>query len=113
MLHSEAKQCSQTALSPCDERRGAVGRTDSPGGGPLQAQRCALAVSATLRPRVLLLDEPTAALDAETVLLVEAFLKACGAALVWVSHDPAQPVRVGGRVVAFPPGSTPAAALPV
>jgi len=28
---------------------------------------------------------------------VEGVLRGCGAALLWVSHDPAQPARVGGR----------------
>lgn len=35
---------------------------------------------------------------------VEAVLKGCGAALVWVSHDPGQPARVGGRVLNLPLG---------
>ena len=32
-------------------------------------------------------------------------LRSCGAALVWVSHDDAQPSRVGGRVLQLPLGS--------
>ena len=64
-----------------------------------QAQRCQLAVGSALRPRVLLLDEPTSALDASAVLLTEAHLRGCGAALVWVTHDDRQPGRVGGRVL--------------
>ena len=36
---------------------------------------------------------------------VEAVLKGCGAALVWVSHDPGQPGRVGGRVLNLPLGN--------
>lgn len=36
---------------------------------------------------------------------VEAVLRGCGAALVWVSHDPQQPGRVGGRVLNLPLGN--------
>lgn len=70
-----------------------------------QAQRAQLAVAVALRPDVLLLDEPTSALDADSALRVEAALKECGAAIVWVSHDPMQPKRVGGRVLRLPEGS--------
>lgn len=68
-----------------------------------QAARAALAISLALRPSVLLLDEPTAACDPVAAAKVEQALKASGAALVWVSHDPEQPRRVGGRVLPFPP----------
>jgi len=68
-----------------------------------QAARAALAISLALRPAVLLLDEPTAACDPVAAVRVEEALKASGAALIWVSHDPEQPKRVGGRVLAFPP----------
>ena len=74
-----------------------------------QAQRGQLAIGVALRPDVLLLDEPTSALDAESVRLAEAHLKGCGSAVVWVTHDPGQPARVGGRVVQFPPPSAAAA----
>ena len=66
-----------------------------------QAARAALAVALALAPSVLLLDEPTAALDSESVAAAEALLTtaaASGMTLIWVSHDPAQPARVGGRV---------------
>lgn len=36
---------------------------------------------------------------------VEAVIQGCGAAVVWVSHDPGQPGRVGGRVLNLPLGS--------
>lgn len=39
-------------------------------------------------------------------------LKSCGAALVWVSHDPGQPGRVGGRVLSLPLGNESAAVTP-
>jgi ABC-type iron transport system FetAB ATPase subunit len=53
------------------------------------------------RPRVLLLDEPTASLDPAAVRRVEAVLLSYriehDAAILWVSHDPAQAERVGER----------------
>ena len=39
-------------------------------------------------------------------------LRTCGAALVWVSHDDAQPSRVGGRVLQLPLGSEVAPCAP-
>lgn len=49
------------------------------------------------RPEVLLLDEPTAPLDAEATDKVEALLRrelAVGKAIILVSHDPAQVTRM-------------------
>lgn len=69
-----------------------------------QAQRVVIAVAVALKPDVLLLDEPTSALDPESARFTEAVFKECGAACVWVSHDPGQPGRVGGRVLELPSG---------
>ncbi|KAI3436587.1 hypothetical protein D9Q98_006004 [Chlorella vulgaris] len=77
-----------------------------------QAQRLQLAIAIALRPLVLLLDEPTSALDTESTRRVEAVLKGCGAALIWVSHDPGQPGRVGGRVLTLPLGNESAVLTP-
>jgi putative ABC transport system ATP-binding protein len=77
-----------------------------------QAARAALAIALALRPSVLLLDEPTAACDAAAASAVEAALVRCGAALVWVSHDAAQPARVGGRVLALTPSQLPSPSAP-
>ncbi|HSO18612.1 MAG TPA: ATP-binding cassette domain-containing protein [Desulfosarcina sp.] len=53
------------------------------------------------RPRVLLLDEPTANLDSENAFRVEALIRkyrlANEAAVLWVSHDPRQIERVATR----------------
>jgi ABC-type iron transport system FetAB ATPase subunit len=69
-----------------------------------QAQRVQIAIAVALSPSFLLLDEPTSALDVESARRVEKVLKACGSGLVWVSHDPNQPGRVGGKVLELPSG---------
>ncbi len=51
-----------------------------------------------LKPPVLLLDEPTGALDPESTLAVEAYLKeaaAAGTAVLLVTHEPEQVERLG------------------
>ncbi|GAB0489279.1 hypothetical protein MMPV_000496 [Pyropia vietnamensis] len=71
-----------------------------------EAARAALAVCLATRPEVLLLDEVTASVDPVGTRRVEravAAAAAAGAAVVWVSHDEAQPARVGGRLLRFPP----------
>jgi ABC-type iron transport system FetAB ATPase subunit len=66
-----------------------------------ERQRFALLRLLANRPCVLLLDEPTANLDPDNVARVEQlvadYMAAEGAAVLWVSHDPAQTIRVGGR----------------
>ena len=68
-----------------------------------EAQIVALLRAIQLDPAVLLLDEPTASLDAASARAVEGlldrwFLAAHGRnALVWVSHDPDQADRVARR----------------
>lgn len=66
-----------------------------------ELQRLALLRLLTNQPAVLLLDEPTASLDAENVERVEALVKQYreqhNAAVLWVSHDKAQAKRVASR----------------
>lgn len=65
-----------------------------------EAQLVCLMRVLQLQPRVLLLDEPTAALDPQTAAAAEALLTAWYAAApqqrawVWISHSPEQQARV-------------------
>ena len=65
-----------------------------------ERQRMALLRSLAMRPRVLLLDEPTAALDSDSIQLVETLLReqlAAGLALVLVTHSEEQAERLADR----------------
>lgn len=67
-----------------------------------ERQRLALVRALMQEPEILLLDEPTAALDEASRDAVEAVLKArreAGMAMLWVTHDPEQARRVASRVV--------------
>ena len=59
-----------------------------------EAQRANLAIAIALKPKILLLDEPTSACDAETTLLVEVTLRKFTGALLLVTHDAEQAARL-------------------
>jgi ABC-type iron transport system FetAB ATPase subunit len=65
-----------------------------------ERQRLALVRMLGLKPRVLLLDEPTANLDrvsqARVETLIRDYLERNDAIALWVSHDPEQRKRLGG-----------------
>ncbi|MGZ5183226.1 MAG: ABC transporter ATP-binding protein [Ramlibacter sp.] len=66
-----------------------------------ERQRLALVRSLARRPAVLLLDEPTAALDPASVARVEALLRASlggGMAMLIVTHAVEQAQRLAGRI---------------
>jgi len=65
-----------------------------------ERQRWALIRAVVRHPRVLLLDEPTGALDQNSVERVEQFLRRQveqGTILILVTHDPGLAERMGGR----------------
>ncbi len=69
-----------------------------------ERQRLALIRALQRDPRVLLLDEPTAALDPEATRAVERLIaerQATGTSVLWVTHDRSQTERVASRVVSL------------
>ncbi len=70
-----------------------------------ERQRLAILRLLENRPGALLLDEPTASLDAVNIAKVEQLLLAYGrektVPLLWVSHDPEQLVRVADRCLSM------------
>lgn len=75
-----------------------------------ERQRLALLRLLANQPRVLLLDEPTANLDADNTRRVEhlitGYLAEQQAAALWVSHDAAQAGRVATRMLQFVAGGS-------
>lgn len=59
-----------------------------------EAQRLYLCIMLTLRPQILLLDEPTSACDEKAARKLEDLVLKSGIAAVWVSHDAAQMERL-------------------
>lgn len=65
-----------------------------------------MAMSIALKPKVLLLDEPSSSCDHESALMVESVIINSGIAAIWVTHDTRQPLRVGGRIMRLGRGAT-------
>ena len=59
-----------------------------------EAQRISLAIALSLRPKLLLLDEPTSSCDADTTSRIEKTLLESNATFVLVSHSQDQLERV-------------------
>ncbi|WP_046471573.1 ABC transporter ATP-binding protein [Allosalinactinospora lopnorensis] len=83
-----------------------------------EAQRVCMARTLVAEPEVLLLDEPSSALDEEATAVLERAVRDLarqGITAVWVTHDPDQVRRVadrvlriaGGRCVSEPPSPAP------
>jgi phosphate-transporting ATPase len=69
--------------------------------------RLALIRALIVRPKVLLLDEPTAALDAASVAAVESLIGTrirAGLAVLWVTHNAEQAKRVAHRLLVVESG---------
>ncbi|MEE2751065.1 MAG: ATP-binding cassette domain-containing protein [Myxococcota bacterium] len=74
-----------------------------------EKQRLAFLRLLSVRPEVLLLDEPTANLDAAMGLVLERIVRQRrdeqGVSVIWVSHDLGQLERVAGEVLVLDGGS--------
>jgi len=95
-----AKEQALQALGRVDLAAIALRNARTLSGG--QLQRLALARAWSLRPDVLLLDEPTASLDPHAKREVEALMAefaVCGTTLVFASHNLGQVKRLATRVV--------------
>ncbi|WP_371500792.1 ABC transporter ATP-binding protein [Kitasatospora sp. NBC_00374] len=108
--HGLRKAAARAEARPWLERMGlaehAAVRPRSLSGG--QAQRVALARALAVRPRLLLLDEPLAALDARTRLEIRSQLRrhlaAFDAVAVLVTHDPLDAMVLADRLVVIEDG---------
>ncbi|MBN1529007.1 MAG: ABC transporter ATP-binding protein [Thermoleophilaceae bacterium] len=102
------------ALELVDMTEFARRKADQLSGG--QQQRVALARALVLRPRVLLLDEPLGALDAQLRKNLQVELKALQAELgitfVFVTHDQAEALTMSDRIAVMNGGRVEQAASP-
>jgi molybdate transport system ATP-binding protein len=102
----EARRCASASLARVGIAELAMAKPRQVSGG--QAQRVALARALATEPRLLLLDEPLAALDAKTRLIVRSELRRHladfpGATLL-VTHDPIDAAVLADRLVVIEHG---------
>ena len=72
-----------------------------------EKQRIALIRSIVFKPRVLLLDEITSALDVDNTQIVEkvvASLNAEGVTVMWISHNPEQSRKHANKILTIESG---------
>ncbi|GEB55004.1 ABC transporter permease [Streptomyces gardneri] len=105
---AEARRAAQTWLDRLGVGRLSHRRPAQLSGG--QAQRVALARALATRPRLLLLDEPLAALDQTTRAHVRHTLRShlagFGGVCLIVTHDPVEAVSLADRVLVLEDGRT-------
>ncbi|AJA49274.1 putative iron export ATP-binding protein FetA [Clostridium pasteurianum DSM 525 = ATCC 6013] len=72
-----------------------------------EKQRIALIRSILFKPKILLLDEVTSALDVDNTLIVENVIKALnreGITILWITHNPEQSKKYSNKIIVMENG---------
>ena len=100
---AERKEVARRALARVGLSEAMDKRPDELSGG--MRQRVAVARALAMRPKVLLMDEPFAALDVQTRAKMQDFLldvwQASGASVLFVTHHIEEAIALADRVVVF------------